>query len=97
MQRGTRSPEVHGGERRTPGRTRGTLSEWDKLSPGERYLVLFDDPPKSVNRYTEMENIRDFAINESLRLTNQTVDNDGTKQKRHSTCDLGREVRASCV
>jgi len=54
--------------------------EWSRLSPAEKELVMFDEPPKWINRRSQMVEIADFANKESLRLSNTKQDVDGSKQ-----------------
>jgi hypothetical protein len=60
-----------------------TQAEYNEMSYAEKMLIYFDDPPKWFNRYSRMKEIRSFAINESLRLTGQAADIDGTKQNAY--------------
>lgn len=53
--------------------------EWGDLTNAERQLII-DEPTKWIPRYNEMKEIRSLAISESLRLTQTTTDNDGSRQ-----------------
>lgn len=55
-------------------------AEYSRLSPAEKELVYFDNPPKWINRAEKMKQVRDSAINESQRLTNTNQDVDGSRQ-----------------